>query len=147
MADRYTIEELEELTPEALGVLLYQSIANFNKPDIDYIKKIIQAGAPLDWKTTGVFGKMTALHAISWVKEMDAARLLIEAGADVNAKDDFGCTPLHRAANSRNVGLIQILLEAGADNNAKNNDSYIPLDFVSPAFSLRVPKLNPNYNG
>jgi len=40
---------------------------------------------------------------------------LIEKGADVNARDIDGNTPLHWAANFGNVESINLLLKAGAD--------------------------------
>jgi hypothetical protein len=46
--------------------------------------------------------------------------LLIERGADVNAKDKDGRTPLHSAAFYGHVEVVRLLLEHGADPNIKN---------------------------
>jgi ankyrin repeat protein len=45
---------------------------------------------------------------------------LIEQGADINAPGQFGDTPLHKAADSRQLETAKILLENGADVNAIN---------------------------
>jgi ankyrin repeat protein len=45
---------------------------------------------------------------------VDVARLLVERGADVNAKDGHGFTPLALAANSKSDLLMLLLLEHGA---------------------------------
>ena len=45
---------------------------------------------------------------------------LIEAGADVNAKDSLGWTPLIRAAVGGNAEAVTLLLAAGADKNAED---------------------------
>lgn len=49
----------------------------------------------------------------------DIAKLLIENGADLEVKDNYGNTPLSRATfSSRGYGdLIKLLLSYGADRN------------------------------
>jgi len=48
----------------------------------------------------------------------DRVRALLAAGADANARDDAGDTPLLRAAHAGNLALVRMLLAAGADANA-----------------------------
>ncbi|NOZ20709.1 MAG: hypothetical protein GXP25_06425 [Planctomycetes bacterium] len=55
------------------------------------------------------------------------ARALIEHGADVNAKDEEGGTPLHRAAAIGLKKMVDFLLAAGADVKAKRTDGCTPL--------------------
>ena len=47
-------------------------------------------------------------------------RLLLEAGADKEAKDDDGLTPLGWAAWIGHEAVVRLLLERGADTEAKN---------------------------
>lgn len=44
----------------------------------------------------------------------DVVRLLVEKGADVNAVDRFGASPLHRAARGKDVGIVKMWVDAGA---------------------------------
>jgi ankyrin repeat protein len=48
--------------------------------------------------------------------------LLIESGADLNARDDHGFTPLHFAAQEHAPEIARILLGKGADPNARDED-------------------------
>ena len=53
--------------------------------------------------------------------------MLLRSGADVNAKNVSGETPLHWAADKGVYEMVTVLLENGADFNAKGNFGKIPL--------------------
>ncbi|XP_005503065.2 ankyrin repeat domain-containing protein 22 isoform X5 [Columba livia] len=57
-------------------------------------------------------------------------KMLLRAGADVNATDSSGCTALHYACEMRNQEVIPLLLEAHADTSVKNQDGETPLDIA-----------------
>ncbi len=48
---------------------------------------------------------------------------LIAAGADINARDGAGFTPLHDAALAGNAGAVRFLLDHGADVNIGDKDT------------------------
>ena len=56
---------------------------------------------------------------------------LIEHGADVNACDNFGKSPLHYASVIGNRGLVKHLLENGADVYQKDNDGFAVIDHAA----------------
>ena len=58
-------------------------------------------------------------------------QVLLEAGADANAVDDDGLTPLHHGARNSNPVVASHLLAAGADPNALDNDGYTPLHWAA----------------
>ena len=58
--------------------------------------------------------------------EHELASILLEAGADPNARSSRGNTPVHHA-NSQNADLFNVLLTHSADVNAKNNFGRTPL--------------------
>jgi orotate phosphoribosyltransferase len=62
----------------------------------------------------------TPLHTAIWENQIDAARLLIDAGADVNAPGEDGYTPLHAAIAQADVALARRLTERGASWDAVN---------------------------
>ena len=52
---------------------------------------------------------------------------LLKAGADVNAKNKSGSTPLHVAvASNPSPAVLEVLLKAGADPRAINGDGKTP---------------------
>ncbi|XP_065602258.1 ankyrin repeat domain-containing protein 22 [Cyrtonyx montezumae] len=57
-------------------------------------------------------------------------KMLLRAGADVNATDFSGSTALHYACEMRNQAVIPLLLEAHADVSVKNQDGETPLDIA-----------------
>lgn len=67
---------------------------------------------------TNIYGQ-TALHYDSARGDTKEMRMLIKAGADVNAKAFGGITPLHEAVEQGNYGAVDILLRAGANVHSK----------------------------
>jgi ankyrin repeat protein len=91
------------------------------------IKFLISKGADINK------GPETPLHqAVSWW-ELDMAKLLLEAGADVNARDEQGNTPLQRAVDEGWRGgleVAELLVSKGADVSAKNRRGETPLSMA-----------------
>jgi ankyrin repeat protein len=59
-------------------------------------------------------------------ERLETVKLFVELGADVNAADDYGITPLMVAGNMGDVSIIRFLIDHGADLGAydlgKKND-------------------------
>lgn len=103
--------------------------------DIELVRALLEVGANLEQRNKSRNG-MTALHIAAWGigpvggcvgNPHDCLCELIKLGADVNARDDSGDTPLHNAAFWSSADDIRTLLAAGADVDAVGNDGRTPL--------------------
>jgi ankyrin repeat protein len=63
----------------------------------------------------------TPLHLAAIMGHKEIVELLIAAGADVNAKTDFGFTPLNYAVVDGRKVIVELLIAKGADVNAKDD--------------------------
>jgi hypothetical protein len=90
--------------------------------------------------TGNPFGK-TELHKAVTAGDMEKARVLLDKGANVNAKDKFGDTALHMAVSRGNIKLAELLLEKGADTNASDARGETPLHDAVTDGSTEMVKL------
>ena len=75
----------------------------------------------------------TALHYAAFFRQPEAARQLMEAGANVNAVAENGSRvhPIHSAAASGEVEIVRLLLQHGADPNAAQHGGWTALQSAS----------------
>jgi ankyrin repeat protein len=72
-------------------------------------------------------GGLTALVLASREGDIESAKLLLDAGADVNQVTTYGWSPLLTATNNRHYKLAEFLIDYGADVNLANKGSWTPL--------------------
>ncbi len=72
----------------------------------------------------------TPLHYAAMNLDSGPLKVLLAAGADVNARDKEDTTPLHMAAYATRSENARLLLEAGADVNAKTTGGRTPLSMA-----------------
>ena len=63
--------------------------------------------------------KRFPLHAAAFHGQIGCVKILVEAGVDVNLREEDGNTPLMSASSSGNVELVNWLLQHGADPTLK----------------------------
>ena len=64
------------------------------------------------------------------------ATVLLEHGANVNARDIEMWTPLHAASRCGHLVLVRLLLEHGADLVAVNSDGQMPYEIAETSAVL-----------
>jgi len=91
------------------------------KKQVKKVKKVKQ----------GVPAKAQSLFPLHEANNLRDVKRLIEAGADVNAKDYDGMTPLNSAASRGFFTFFPALRDAGADVNTKDNAGMTPLHWAA----------------
>jgi hypothetical protein len=70
----------------------------------------------------------TPLHAAALAGNIALVKLLLAAGAQVNARDAYDDTPMHSATGWGHEAVIKLLLAHGGDINARNKNDFDPSD-------------------
>ena len=111
--------------------------------DVDIMRTLVAAGAdPLlttDDETTALIAAAGYAYAIgadihAERQALEAARLIIEAGVDVNGANTVGETALHAAAYTGWDRVAALLLDHGAAVDAENIVGWTPLAIASGFF-------------
>jgi ankyrin repeat protein len=89
----------------------------------------VNAQGTFDW---------TPLMVASLRGHVQVAKELLEHGADIEAKDDEGDTPLHNFAWKGHLAFVIELLGYGADIDSKNNVGSTPLHFAAMEGRLAI---------
>ena len=123
-------EAVWQVDPEVVRLLI-ETGADINVKDID-------DDTPLHEVATGLMlalDKSSRDPRIEYLSDEDIlgrgnelTRLLIEAGVDIHAHDEWKQTPLHDAAWCGRTETLKWLISVGADVNVKDSNGQTPLD-------------------
>src|SRR5688572_20404017 len=113
-----TKDTVASVTPTSVkppAVDIHTSVITGN---IDALKQHIAAGSNLNEKDP--FGGSSPLISAALFGKTEEAKLLIEAGADIDFQNNDGSTALLTAAFFGRPEIVKLLLEKGADKTIKN---------------------------
>lgn len=108
--------------------------------DVDAIELLIEHGALLELPEEGGVTPLMAASGLKWysidtrgkyvteAQSLAAVEILLDAGADIAARDGFGLTALHGAAYRGWNDMVRYLVSRGADPLATDNEGYTPFD-------------------
>lgn len=88
---------------------------------------IVRGGWPEQGMRNPIPGKLSPLLYAARDGRLTAARMLVEAGADVNAPNANGTSPLVMAVMNNNIEIAHLLIEHGADIDAADWYGQTPL--------------------
>ena len=95
--------------------------------DIKTLKEHLEFGTDINAKKDG----MTSLHMVASSGKIELAKLLIAAGADVNARSKEDLTPLHLAAVNGIEEVCELLISEGADLKAVTDNGHTALSLAT----------------
>lgn len=101
--------------------------------NMEVIQKHIEAGTDLNMKEP--MAGSTPLITASVFGKTDAAKALIDAGADMNITNNDGSTALHVASFFCRTEIVEMLVSNGADKTMRNNFGATALESVSAPYN------------
>ncbi|KAL5318159.1 hypothetical protein ACEPPN_013218 [Leptodophora sp. 'Broadleaf-Isolate-01'] len=111
-------------TRTSRGLLPLHIAALHNR--VEVILLLHDTGRLGDVNAPGLIDQVTPLHLAAVVCNIASMSILIQYGADVNAKAIVGNTPLHFAAERGAISSARHLVDNGALANLENEDGMMP---------------------
>lgn len=121
---------IKEITQSTQIIGLHEAAIQGN---VAVIREHIKAGTDLDEKEPT--GGSSPLITASVFGKKEVAKVLIEAGANVNFRNNEGSTPLHTAAFFCRIDIVELLLNRGVAKTIRNNYGHTAYESVAGPFS------------
>jgi truncated hemoglobin YjbI len=100
------------------------------------VRALVAAGANVN--ANGGVKRCTALHMAARRGSVEIAQALLDCGADIEAQDSLGETPLRRAVNCEKLDVAALLLARGANRHSMGSKGLTPLLVARSAAMKRL---------
>jgi len=142
LGERRQVMELLEKDPDlvrsysddgypAVGLAIF-----FRHPEL--ARELIERGADVVAPAKNP-QRVAPVHAAATVQDRATMKLILERGADPNARQQLGYTALHSAASHGDVEMAKLLMQHGADAHARTDDGMdaaaVAEKYKQPAFA------------
>jgi ankyrin len=117
--------------------------------DVTVMKLLLKHGADPNIPTFGGTTPLMAAAGVNWViyqtfdegqqALLDAVKLCVELGMDVNATNSMGLTAVHGAANRGSDEILKFLVSQGATLDVKDKEGRTPLVWAEGVFLATHP--------
>lgn len=109
-------------------------LAKLKEADLPTFEGIVLDGPNVKGRSFGD----TPLHIVAIWGDLEAARVLVEAGAEIDARGEHQFTPLHEAVSQGKIEVAEFLLKHGANPRLESDmgDAFALADYEQfPALS------------
>jgi len=121
-------ELIREWSPDGFTVL---HLALFSRSE-PTVRAVLRRDPDIEAAArSAVAVRVRPIHTAVFVRNVGLARLLLVAGADVNARESGGATPLHAVAQNGDVAMARELLSRGADPGLTDDQGRTPRDVAA----------------
>jgi ankyrin repeat protein len=117
--------------------------------DVSVMKRLLARGADPHLATYKGTNALMAAAGMNWVVSqtwdegpaqlLEAVKLAVGLGLDVNARNSMGMQAIHAAANRGSDDIIRYLAANGAELDRPDNEGRTPLDWAHGVFLATVP--------
>jgi hypothetical protein len=109
--------------------------------NLDFVRVLVDAGANLNRQV--ILGGGTYLHGVIKlhyinIKYVETFKYLVEHGADINAQDNGGYTPLHAAIYYGTTEIIKYLISQGARVDIPDNNGVTPTQLAEKSNTTQI---------